>query len=42
MRFGYLTGMSIQVLIADRELGWWLFQFGFLGAIHLIWWIVLY
>lgn len=39
--FGYLTGISIQALIAERELSWWILQYGILGAINLIWWIIL-
>lgn len=38
---GYLITMLLQGLLVERELGWWLFQLGFLGTIHLVWWIVL-
>ena len=38
---GYLIVMLLQGLLVKMELRWWLFQLGFLGTIHLIWWIVL-
>jgi len=38
--FGYLIGMSIQALISEKELIWWLFQYGILITINIIWWIV--
>lgn len=38
---GYLIGMLLQGLLVERELGWWILQLGFLGLIHLVWWVVL-
>jgi hypothetical protein len=38
---GYLIVMLLQGLLVKMELRWWLFQLGFLGTIHLVWWIVL-
>jgi membrane protein DedA with SNARE-associated domain len=41
LTIGYLLGTLLQELLAEKDLVWWILQFGFLGIIHIVWWLVL-
>ena len=41
LTIGYLIAMLLQGLLFQPKLSFWIVQLGFLGTIHLIWWIVL-